>query len=225
MGEGYTDPQGRFRPIRGGRKKGGAAVVAVGAAAAIAWGPAGLGGTGAGGAGGVSLSPSMHARVIDAKKALTRGKPGKAWRQLGLRQRTKRTARHLNCVAHSHGAVQAFFVASPCRRLNRLLLPLVDARGNAVMLSVAWVRMPTTRDATRLKLLVDVHGTGDVEPLGVQELRRQGITFTAHHYDSDQEGALLTIAEAEPLRGHPSGDLLEAVAQVGTALPRPRARG
>lgn len=222
MGAGYTDEQGRFRPIRGGRKKGGAAVIAVGAmAAAVAWGPAVGGGVGAGGSSGAVLSPGMHAKVLDAKRALSRGKPGKAWRKLGLRQRAKRTIRHVNCVAHSHGAVQAFFAASPCRSLHRRIVPLASRDGDAVVLSVVWVRMPSLPDATRFKLLIDVHGSGDVEPLGVGELRRRGIEFTGHHYDSDRDGRVVVVAEAEAMSGHPSAEMLEAVATVGVDLPPP----
>lgn len=222
MSEGFKDAQGRFRPTGGGKKRGTAVVAASAAAVAVAWGPAMGGGVGAGGSSGAALSPGMHAKVLDAKRALSKGSSGKAWRQLGLRQRAKRTIRHVNCVAHSHGPVQAFFVVSPCRSLRRLLLPLAAANGDAVVLSVSWVRMPSVPDATRFRHLIDVHGSGDIEPLGMNELRQRGINFTGHHYDSDSHGTVVVVAEAEAMSGRPSAEMLEAVATVGVSLPAPK---
>lgn len=222
MTEYRTNKQGKVYPLTP-KKKRGAAVIAVGATAvAVAWGPAMGGGVGAGGSSGAALSPGMHAKVLDAKRALSKGSSGKAWRQLGLRQRAKRTIRHVNCVAHSHGAVQAFFVVSPCRSLRRLLLPLAAANGDAVVLSVSWVRMQSVPDATRFQRLIDVHGSGDIEPHGVRELRQRGVTFTGYHYDSDRDGTVVVVAEAEAMSGRPSSEMLEAVATVGVDLPPPK---
>lgn len=102
-----------------------------------------------------------------------------------------------------------------------MTVPLSDAGGNTIVLAVSWVRMPSESDAARLKLLVDVHGTGNVAPLGMQVLRQQGVVFTGHHYGSDRDGRVAVIAEAEPLHGQPSDDLLNGVAEIGAALPRP----
>ncbi|CAM06469.1 hypothetical protein [Saccharopolyspora erythraea] len=47
---------------------------------------------------------------------------------------------HLDCVLHSSGEVRDFFVGHPCRSPARTLVPLDVGAGNAVAVSIAWVR-------------------------------------------------------------------------------------
>lgn len=221
--EGYrTRPDGTVYPIT---KKKGAGVVAVVAAGAIAVGATSGGVVVGSGASGV-MSSAMRAKISEARTAISKGQPNRAWRHLGLRRGLQKTARHATCAALSYGAVRAFFVVTPCRSVRRLTVPLSDAGGNSVVLAVSWVRMRSDRDAARFKLLVDTHGTGNVAPIGRDVLQRDyGVTFTGNHYDSDLDGKTVVIAEAEPMRGDPSAEMLQGVATVGAALPSPGQRG
>lgn len=216
-----TRPDGTVYPIT--RKKG-AGAVAVVAAGAIAVG-ATSGGVVAGSGASGAMSSAMRAKVSEAKTAISKGRPNRAWRHLGLRRGLRKTAEHATCAALSYGAVRAFFVLTPCRSLRRMTAPLSDASGNSVVLAVSWVRMRSERDAARFKLLVDTHGTGNIAPIGRDALQRDyGVIFTGNHYDSDLDDKTVVVADAEPMRGHAPADLLRGVATVGVALPPPGRR-
>jgi len=169
------------------------------------------------------LSAAAQVRVADAQKAASRGQRSKAWKRVRVRQHGKKykAQRHVNCVRNSHGEVRAFFLLTPCRSLDRALTVLVDPAGNAMVLSVYWVRMRTVAAARELKELDDEYGTGNVNPVAATLLGVAGVTFTGRYYDSRRRGSLVTIAEAEPVRGKPSGEILESVVQVATAFPAP----
>ncbi|RRO14708.1 hypothetical protein EIL87_18345 [Saccharopolyspora rhizosphaerae] len=130
-------------------------------------------------------------------------------------------SRDLPCVAQSYGEVQQYFLRHPCKRLQQRLFPVADAEGNVIAVSLMWVRMPSWSSASGLKKVEDEYGTGDVIPFGTQLLGFGGVRFTAKHYDSQQRGAMLTIAEAEPVRGNPSNAFLDSVASVVVELPPP----
>ncbi|MGM1063977.1 hypothetical protein [Saccharothrix sp. Mg75] len=71
--------------------------------------------------------------------------------------------------------------------------------------------------------LVDVHGSGDITPLGGELLGLGGITFTGLRYGSDIDvgGAGVTVAEAENAPGGQfDHDTLDAIAEVASYLPR-----
>jgi hypothetical protein len=86
--------------------------------------------------------------------------------------------------------------------------------------SVAWVGFRNRRDAGEFKKLIDVHGTGDITPLGTALLDLADIRFTGLHYQSRPDGTTVVIAEAETASGQVSGETLDAVADMASWLPR-----
>ena len=81
--------------------------------------------------------------------------------------------------------------------------------------------MPRAESAEKLKKLVDVQGTGNVEPLGGALLGFAGVDFTGKYYDSRRDGSLVVIAEAAPGGGRPSGSMMSDLADVAAELPKP----
>lgn len=232
MGDFYTDKQGRVRPIRG---KGGG-VVAAGAlvlgiiASSGGLTSVGMGGTAVGGGavraeiGSVRLGGSakqLRARKVTAQKAARSGEPGLAWRRLGLRQLKRTPRQQVSCVAASFGQVRTFLTEQHCTHLDRALFAVVDGAGNTAAVSVAWVGLSNTATAREFRDLIDVHGSGDVTPLGGPLLDLGEITFTGLRYGSVRQGRGVTIAEAENAAGGRfDHDSLDAIAEVAVFLPR-----
>lgn len=123
------------------------------------------------------------------------------------------------CAAHSFGQVRSFFLHVPCRSLRRAALVLGDGDG-AIVVALAWVRMPSAARAKRFKKLEDTYGTGDISPIPGEVLALGGMRFTGTHYSSRRSGPLTVIAQTEPLAGNLTADLLKAVAQVAAQLNR-----
>ncbi|MDI2031376.1 hypothetical protein QFW96_22295 [Saccharopolyspora sp. TS4A08] len=176
---------------------------------------------------GTSVESAAGQRAVQAKNtsngrnAARKGNEREAWKRMGLRRIKNEVRRDLSCVAQSYGEVQEYFLSHPCKKLQQKLFPVADAEGNVIAVSVMWVRMPSRATASGLKRVEDEYGTGDVTPVGTQLLGFGGFRFTGEHYDSDQDGTLLTIAETEPVSGHPTDTLLDGVASVAVALPPP----
>lgn len=78
------------------------------------------------------------------------------------------------------------------------------------------------RSARQFRRLESTYGTGDISPRYATLLEYAGIRFTGQHYDSRRVGTRVTVAEAEPVTGHPSDEFLNGVAEVAVFLP-PRA--
>ena len=74
--------------------------------------------------------------------------------------------------------------------------------------------------ARALQGLADTYGTGNVSPLAEPLLELGGVEFTGQYYDSRRSGAVVVIAETEPVSGAPGEELLESVARVATHFPR-----
>lgn len=218
---GFFTRGGKVRPIT--PRKGGVGVAAVVLAGAVAFGGGGLGGGAAsvGGTVDAAVGQSIKARSANAKSAARRGNTDEAWRRLGLKAGRKAVERALECVLHSYGQVQEFFVRSPCRSLERVLLAFGDGQGNTLVVSIAWVRMPSAGSAADLKQLADTDGTGNVSPIASEVLELHGVRFTGRHYSSRRARSLVVIAEAAPGGGMPDPDLLTVVAAVAAELPPP----
>lgn len=215
----YTDSQGRVRPINGKKGRGGL-VAAAGATALAVTAVAGGGGA----TGGVSsvAGEQVSVRVSNAKQAARNGQSDKAWQRMRLRVSKQRSSDHqLDCVLHSFGQVQEFFINHRCRSLTRALIPLADEQGNTAVVSVAWVQTRRTRDARALNRLDYRDGTGDITALGNSALAAQGVSFTGEHYASSAKGTLFVRAEAAPVSGAPDPALLDGMAKVAVLLPRP----
>ncbi|AOS64441.1 hypothetical protein [Actinoalloteichus hymeniacidonis] len=220
----------------GGSDKGGgtlvaAIVLAIGTAAA---GGATLGGgaalSGAGGPGQVRMAEgvtdslageSLGVRTQQGKRAARRGDADGAWNRLGVRALRQRVERGAECAAASFGQVQTFFLRTPCRSLDRMLLAVGDGKGNDVLVSVAWVGFRDRSTAREFTEVIDVHGSGDIRPLAGGLTNFADVAFTGHHYHSEIRGEHVTIAETERLGGHLDAGLLQSVAEVASMLPRP----
>ena len=211
----WTDEQGNRRP--GHKKKGRAAAIAAVAVGAAVAGGAGLS---SGGGTAVESAPSVEGKTA-SKDAARKGERGRAWSRLGLRQLRQVARAELTCTAHSYGQVREFFARHPCRRLDRLLLAIGDTRGNTVVVSIAWVHMPTARTAADLKDIADTDGTGNVEPLAATALDLTGVRFTGQYYGSRRSGSLVVIAEAAPGGGHPDPATMDDAAEVAAEFPPP----
>lgn len=215
----------------GGSDKGTSGHVVAGAVAAIAIASAGGGfgagiGATAGSSGGGTVAESVASRNIatrkaNGKRAASRGNADEAWRRMGLRGVKRAAKRDLECVVNSFGQIREFFLRTPCTSLDRALFAVVDERGVLVVVSVAWVGFRTRGDARRFKELDDVHGTGNVSPLGGAFLGLADVRFTGQHYHSRRAGAMTVIAEAEPVDGVVEDVVLDSVAEVAVLLPRP----
>lgn len=229
----FTDPQGRVRPITD--KKGGAGVVVAGVVAVAAFagggGVAGLGGVGAAapaaaevGVGSVRLGGSsgqLRARKSEGRKAARRGDVEGTWQRMGLRQLKRTAKQQAECVAVSFGQVREFFTAHRCTHLERVLFAVADEAGNTAVVSVAWVGLANARDAREFDNLMEVHGSGDITPLGGALLELGHIEFTGLRYGSDRDNANVTVAEAENAAGGQfDHDTLDAIAEVAAYLPR-----
>ncbi|MFD9889967.1 hypothetical protein ACFWY9_11555 [Amycolatopsis sp. NPDC059027] len=209
------------RDSKGRWTKKGTAITAAAAVGIVVAGTAsGLGG------GGASTSAVQGARAgsqgrASGKEAARKGQRDAAWQRMGLKVVRKAAETELRCATRSFGQAQQFFLRTPCRKLDRLLLALGDGQGNSVVVSIAWVRMASAKDASRFKNLVDTQGTGNITPLGGAALGLAEIHFTGRYYDSHQKGALVVNAEATPIGGHPGEQLLHDIADVADEFPPP----
>ncbi len=201
------------------KKRGGAVAAAAGVGLLVASG--GVGGLGAGGAAGGSAVLSgaesavvraVQSQLPKAKRTARRSGPAKAWRQLRLRKGRQREDSAAACRTVSFGQVQDFLTRGSCRAVRRVQYPLTDDEGDVLTVLVSRVHLTTSSDAAAFKHLIDRHGTGDIRPV-VPVVR-----FTGHHYDSDRDGSTVLVAEAEPLDGTSSAEVLQATAEAAIAL-------
>ncbi|ANZ38731.1 hypothetical protein BBK82_24360 [Lentzea guizhouensis] len=204
-----------------GAGKAGVTVAAAALAVSVA---AGSGGISLGGGASTTAVDSVGMNLTRAKsegrKSARKGDADGAWRQLNMRT-LKRTAKaEAQCLTHSFGQVRDHFMRNPCKSLDRTLLAVGDDRGNVAVVSVAWVGFRGRREAGEFKRLIDVHGTGDITPLAAPLLDLADVRFTALHYQSRPDGDTVVIAEAETASGQVSGDVLDALADMASWLPR-----
>jgi hypothetical protein len=165
------------------------------------------------------VQQSAETRAANGKESAEKGDDAETWKRMALREVKKVVEKQLRCEVQSYGQVQKFFEQTPCDSLNQALFALGDTDGNAMALSVIWVKMPAAADTDRLRKLEDTYGTGDVTPFGTEALELGGVKFTAQHYASRTDGTLLVVAETEPVHGQPSPTLLNDVAKVASVLP------
>ncbi len=208
----------------GGSDPGAGKAGAVVAAGVLAVSVAAGGGLAAGGGASTvavdSASVNLTKARSEGRKSARNGDADGAWRKLNMRT-LKRTAKPaLECVSHSFGQVRDHLVRNPCRSLDRTLFAVGDDRGNVAVVSVAWVGFRNRRDAGEFKTLIDVHGTGDITPLGAPLLGLADVRFSGLHYQSRSDGSTVVIAETESAAGQVSGEVLDAVADVASWLPR-----
>ncbi|CCH31655.1 hypothetical protein ABZ816_24950 [Actinosynnema sp. NPDC047251] len=173
------------------------------------------------GVGGVVAAAAMAGAVAVGANSVAGQPDDDAWRELGLKvvEQTSRTDQ--DCVANSFGQVKDLLTAAPCRSLSRLLFTLADDKGSLVAVSVAWVEFGDRAVATEFRRVEDIYGTGDITPLSARLLLMSDITFTAHHYDSEQFNTTVVVAEAENVKGAATPEFLHRITEVAVLTPRP----
>jgi len=162
---------------------------------------------------------SADAATTSSRDAAKKGNEEEAWQRMALKRLYRDVKHELRCAVQSFGQVQQFFVTHPCDKLDQIVYAFRDAKGDDIVGTVMWVRMPSSGDATQLKQVEDVYGTGDVTPLITQVLGVTGIKFTGQHYKARLDGPLFVISETEPLHGRASDEELLEVATVLDVLP------
>jgi hypothetical protein len=172
------------------------------------------------GTGTSASAPNLTARKADAAKPAKKGDTAGTWQRLGMRELKRTIKRDARCLAASFGQVRLFFLRTPCTSLDRILFAVGDGAGNDAVVSVAWVGFRTHAQAADFMGLIDVYGTGDIQPLASGLLGLADIKFTARHYGSTRTGSQVTIAEAESTGGHVAPDMLKALAEVAAQFPR-----
>lgn len=220
MAERWITKDGR-RILIGADGGGTGKAVAAGLAAVMIFGGGGV-------AGGAGVSPvsarTFNAGKADAKRAARKNNPDQAWRRIGMRRLKQEAKRNLKCAAVTFGEVQRTLIRNPCTSLDRILFAIADRRGNTALVSVAWVRFRTSGNRRRFQKVIDVYGTGDIEPLAASLPGMHGIRFTGRYYHSIPKGARLTVAEAEAIKGTIDPKVLDGFAEIAAELPSPPSR-
>ncbi|MBN9747900.1 hypothetical protein DMP23_43610 [Amycolatopsis sp. A1MSW2902] len=175
---------------------------------------------------GATADSSLNAkdlgkRTNESKKSARSGKTDEAFNRMGLRALKKTLKRDLKCVAASTDQVRDFFLRTPCKSLDRILLAVGDTAGNSAVISVAWASFANRADADAFERVEAVQGSGDITPLAGALLGLTGIHFTGHHYQSHRDGTKVVIAETETVGGHVDDGVLDALAEVAVWLPKP----
>jgi hypothetical protein len=177
-------------------------------------------GSSAGGAAQSTLARNLGAKKADAKNTARRGDTRNAWRRMGLRQLREHAEQYAECVTRSTGQVQQFLIRTPCRRLDRMLIALVDASGNTALIAISWVEFRGRAAARNYRGVSDVYGTGYIRPIAGAVLAMTDIELTGQHYESRLVGRVAVTAEAEPATGQFDDRVLDAIAEVATWIPR-----
>jgi hypothetical protein len=172
---------------------------------------------------GIGADGASFPSLPDISVTKESDKSGKAssqtWEQQGIKYLEHAAQHELSCLTAAHGQVQQFLTTTPCRSLRRYIFAGKDASGNTAVVSLVKVEMYDDAQATTFKHLLDLPGTGDITPLGATVLKSAGITFTALHYASKQDGPTVIIAEAEPYNGPSTPTSLKQIATVAIDSP------
>jgi hypothetical protein len=163
---------------------------------------------------------NLDQRKNESKKSARNGKADEAWNRMGMRALKKTVKQDLKCVAVSTGRVRDFFLRTPCKSLDRILLAVGDTAGNSAIISVAWIGFTGRSHADAFERVETVQGSGDITPLAGAMLDLADVHFTGHHYQARRDGATIVIAETESAAGHVSSEVLEALAEIAVWLPR-----
>jgi hypothetical protein len=165
-----------------------------------------------------SSSPSLPDISVSKGKA---NDEGKSWERKGIKYIERAAKTEVSCVIASHGDVQAFLAHTPCRSLRRYILAGTDSSGDTGVVSVVKIEMYDRAEAIEFKSLLDRPGSGDITPLGADNLKREGITFTGLHYASKLDGSSTVVeAEAEPAgSGRSTSGSLRRLTTVALGVP------
>lgn len=158
-------------------------------------------------------------RASRGKSAARSGRYNDMWLRMGLRSIDRQVRIDRNCASFSTGQIRDCLRREPCVRMKRSLGTISDGRGGTIALSVAWVRMPTSRGGRHFKRLIDTPGSGGIAPIEAEV----GVRFTGKHRATRRSGPLVVIAEATTGGGQRTSAMLNAVAEVEWNCPRPKA--
>ncbi|GAA4552646.1 hypothetical protein [Amycolatopsis samaneae] len=104
-------------------KKGTLAAAAT-AGVVVAGAAGGIGGGGAASSVGQGARSVTSQAKTSSKDSARKGQRDTAWRRMGLKIARKAAESELRCASRSFGQAQQFFLRTPCRKLDRLLLAL-----------------------------------------------------------------------------------------------------
>ncbi|OLR90520.1 hypothetical protein [Actinokineospora bangkokensis] len=155
---------------------------------------------------------------VQARNSSRRAKADQEWKRLRLRTVREAVDNAADCAVHSYGEVQRFFLAHPCRSLDRTLLTLADPDGGTFVLSISWVRTRSRSDTADLQRLIDTDGTGSIAPLAFSALKARGVRFTGTPFQSRRSGDTLVVAEAATVSGTPGASLMEGSVAAASRL-------
>jgi hypothetical protein len=159
--------------------------------------------------------------LAGGERAALAGNAIAAWRSVGLTRVGGTVERTSKCAARATGKVRAFLLRTPCASLTEELVALRDGAGNVIVVSIVWVRMSSSANATKLRDVEDTYGTGDIAAISGRAVGLPAVRFTAKHFGSRLVGARLTVAEAEPATGQATGQQADDAAAVAADLPKP----
>lgn len=125
------------------------------------------------------------------------------------------------CSAHAYGAVRGFLAEHPCSALSRALYEAADSQGHRMLVAASWSDMASHDLAAQLRGRIDKPDAGNFTELSKEDGKYPGTRFTATYYASDVADRTAVIAQAEPLAGQPSADLLRQAVQQALKAPRP----
>ncbi|QRP47075.1 hypothetical protein [Amycolatopsis sp. FDAARGOS 1241] len=141
----------------------------------------GLAGNTAGDVGDGLPGRDLSVREAEEKKSAQRGRKDETWSRLALKQ-LKREVRdeikQAQCAATATDRVREFLLKTPCTSMKRIVFPLGDGHGNAVVVSVVWVGFRTRAQTEAFERVESRQGAGDVKPLGAAALGLAGVSFT-----------------------------------------------
>lgn len=143
-------------------------------------------------------------------------KPSQQWSSGGLTFVRADSSDSDSCHPIAYGQVRDFLSEHPCTSLTRALFDATDGQGHRMLVAVSWTEMPDTGQAAALRDLADHPDTGNLT-----ELTRDGVKFSGRHYASATSGSTTVIAEAEPVAGSPSAELLRSAAAAALQATRP----
>lgn len=117
----------------------------------------------------------------------------------GLTVRRGSSDLHRDCVEHSYGAVHDYLRDHPCVGIERAWYE-VDDGGDTAVVSAAWVGMPDSDSAGRLRSLVDDPGAGNLTELSREDGPHRDLGYSGRYYRSDRDGNTVGSLQVEPLQ-------------------------
>jgi hypothetical protein len=225
VSDGYTDPEGRFRPITprtSSKSVAGAAVAVV--LSALAGGGAG----GAAAASGAAEEVSPGARPSQSQEAdVNVSSPGRIGvrirgsddylkatfrlRRLGHHPTRFESQSTTDCASYSDGEIHRFLDKHKCISLNRTFIEIGE-KDYEIQFSIATIEMPNYIIASDLHELLLRYGTGDITPLFPQHGRYRHISVTPVPSQTTLHDRAVINIQAQGLGRTPGAALISSLA-------------